>query len=355
MSRERGQWAVSRERCGYVHEDSLLDGDGATCCWRPVQEGSDRCFWHAEGRKSTTNLHDQLPPLGTRIDGANLRGVTLSEVTWGRECGLVDADFTGATLRNVDFTGVDLRRATFRDADLRGCTFDRANVEDAVFLYADLRDVTFDRAKLHRTTFTDVRTNANTSFGERLVYEDVARRRTRTDARLTAVAAASTTYRTLKQLFEADGYPHRALTCYLREKDLQRRAAWIRGDYFRALKLEGARWTTRYGHGPWRVVFWSGFLMVFCAIIYPLVGGVQETQSQMTITYSVGDPAAITPHGLLIVFAKSLYFSVVTFATLGYGDIHPIGTWARALAGGEALLGSLLMALLLFVLTRSIR
>lgn len=49
---------------------------------------------------------------------------------------------------------------------------------------------------------------------------------------------------------------------------------------------------------------------------------------------------------------KSLYFSVVTFATLGYGDIQPIGTVARFLAGIEALLGALLAALLVFVLTR---
>ena len=54
-------------------------------------------------------------------------------------------------------------------------------------------------------------------------------------------------------------------------------------------------------------------------------------------------------------FYHSLYFSVVTFATLGYGDVQPIGNLVRALAGIESLLGSLLMALLVFVLTRRVR
>lgn len=56
-----------------------------------------------------------------------------------------------------------------------------------------------------------------------------------------------------------------------------------------------------------------------------------------------------------MLFFKGLYFSAVTFATLGYGDMQPIGTLARGLAGIESLLGSLLMALLVFVLTRRAR
>ena len=50
-----------------------------------------------------------------------------------------------------------------------------------------------------------------------------------------------------------------------------------------------------------------------------------------------------------------IYFSIVTFTTLGYGDLHPVGT-ARAIAAAEALLGYLCMGLLIgvvvFLLTR---
>ena len=44
----------------------------------------------------------------------------------------------------------------------------------------------------------------------------------------------------------------------------------------------------------------------------------------------------------------------MTFATLGFGDIQPVFIPARIVAGVEALLGQLLMALLVFVLTRNV-
>lgn len=42
----------------------------------------------------------------------------------------------------------------------------------------------------------------------------------------------------------------------------------------------------------------------------------------------------------------------MTFATLGYDDIQPIGMWARLIASVETILGTLLSALLVFVLAR---
>jgi voltage-gated potassium channel Kch len=68
----------------------------------------------------------------------------------------------------------------------------------------------------------------------------------------------------------------------------------------------------------------------------------------------VTDPETSQWRWLLTVFGKSLYFSTVTFATLGFGDIQPFTGFARAIAGIEALLGQLLMALLVFVLTRNV-
>lgn len=51
-------------------------------------------------------------------------------------------------------------------------------------------------------------------------------------------------------------------------------------------------------------------------------------------------------------FGTYLYFSIVTFTTLGYGDLQPNPGMARVLAGSEALLGAALMALFVVALTR---
>ena len=52
------------------------------------------------------------------------------------------------------------------------------------------------------------------------------------------------------------------------------------------------------------------------------------------------------------ILSANLYFSAVTFTTLGYGDIQPASPVAQALASIESFLGALLMALLVFVLGR---
>jgi len=50
-------------------------------------------------------------------------------------------------------------------------------------------------------------------------------------------------------------------------------------------------------------------------------------------------------------FFDGLYFSVVTFTTLGYGDFSPKPEY-RLLAGAEAVIGAALMAVFIVCLTR---
>jgi voltage-gated potassium channel Kch len=45
-------------------------------------------------------------------------------------------------------------------------------------------------------------------------------------------------------------------------------------------------------------------------------------------------------------FPRLGYLGFVTLTTLGYGDVVPVGTWARAMAGLEALLGQLFLVVL---------
>jgi hypothetical protein len=53
----------------------------------------------------------------------------------------------------------------------------------------------------------------------------------------------------------------------------------------------------------------------------------------------------------LKLFGTCLYYSVVTFTTLGYGDITPIG-WSRLFAAFEAFTGSFTIALFVVVFVK---
>jgi hypothetical protein len=339
-----------------VYEISPTGEMGSACCLRPTWEEYERCVWHADASgKPGDDLEALRPEPGERLDGAKLFGVSLVGVDWFRECVLVGATFEDAALHDIDFTGTDLRRSVFENVDASGATFDGANIEDAIFRNADLRGASFDGTRLYRTVFTDTRINQETDFGEGLVYEETAVASDDHEEMLTESESALWTYQTLQGLLETNALPGRSLTYYLREMDLRRRTTWRAGDYLAALRLEGSRWVMRYGSSPWRVIASSVVLMVLCALAYPLTGGVQEVGIDQAITYSVEDPSRTPAWWLVEVFFTSLYFSAVTFATLGYGDIQPVGPLARTIAGLESLVGSMLMALLVFVLTRRMR
>ena len=53
-------------------------------------------------------------------------------------------------------------------------------------------------------------------------------------------------------------------------------------------------------------------------------------------------------------FFDSLYFSVVTITTLGYGDFSPVGGLGKLLTGSEAILGILILGLFLNSLSHSL-
>ena len=344
---------MSETRCGYVEDVEPLTNRGKTCCWRPVNEGGEDCFWHDNTPKTVEALDSHHEP-GSCLDGADLRGADLANASWLRDRSLVGADFSGSTLRGADLSDADLRRTTLNRVDARRARFSGANLENATFENADLRGTRLDRAKLYLTRFVDVRLNRGSDFGDQVVYENLVSKFDNRESRAETFEAASWTYRELRRVFKEDALPRRARACYLGEKSTRRRAAWARGEYLHALKLEGSRWVMRYGTSPTRVVTSSALIIGCSGILYPLTGGLRTSSGTYAFEQPIVDILAATPSQLGWIFYQGLYFSTVTFVTLSYGDIQPIGAVARAIASIESLLGSLLLALLLFVLTQRV-
>ncbi|WP_440007967.1 pentapeptide repeat-containing protein [Halomicrococcus sp. SG-WS-1] len=343
---------MPEERCGYTNEASTLPDVGGVCCWRPVWDETDRCVWHADVSQKPADA--LTAATGRRFDGAVFRGVSLNDAEWFSGRTFVDARFVDCNLRNADFTGADLRGSRIRETDAQWATFCDANLEAAEFDRSDLRFASLQRSRLHHIVFANARVNEETSFGERVVYESELAAVDDADDRSERFEAARWTYRELQRVAERNGLTRSMRRYYLREKEMHRRLLWESRAYLKAVAEEGWRWTTAYGSSPYRVIATSLVVVVLCAILYPLTGGIQETAGGFAITYEVENPGTTPGSFLSLVFFKSLYFSTITFATLGYGDIQPIGEWARVVAGVEALLGHMLLALLMFVLTRTI-
>jgi len=82
---------------------------------------------------------------------------------------------------------------------------------------------------------------------------------------------------------------------------------------------------------PWNI-FITGLILVFiCAVVYATVGRLSVVPNVVSDGYQLS-------------FGNAFYFSLVTFTSLGYGDLHPVG-WVKVVSSGEALLGLTLMAL----------
>ncbi|MFC7140811.1 pentapeptide repeat-containing protein [Halosimplex aquaticum] len=339
-------------RCGYSLEVGLSDVSvPAGECDRPAWDDNDRCVWHATvDGKSAETLEEFRPEPGESLDGAYLRDASLVGVDWLAEASLVGADFSGAVVNGADLGGADLTLANMKDLAAIDADFTGATLEGAVFTNADLRRATLEHVLTNEAVFTDVHVGAGTRFSDISAYEREPVKPTLSDDH--PLEAAAWTYRQLQRIYQDNALPGLARESYTQEKDARRRLAWSEGDYLTAAKWELSRWVMHYGSSPYRVLLAALLSIVVSAALFPITGGIMEIQGERAITYTIEDPSSAPVWWIGRVFFKSLYFSVVTFATLGYGDIQPIGAWARFLAGTLSIVGSLLSALLVFVLAR---
>ena len=356
-----GDVSVPEDRCGYSYDVSTLEGVGKTSCWRPVWADQDRCVWHSdEGDKPRQAYEELAPSPGERLDGACISEISLTGTDWFEDCVMIGVELNSVDLRSASFVRADFREAEFNHVDAREANFLRANLEDTTFDACDLRHAQFADARLDQAVFSHVRISRETDFGKSPVYEREIDEATSEDEYIRAAQAAIWSSREIQELFRRNALPTEARHYYLKEKDARRRLAWHLDNYGQALRAEASRWVTGYSMSPWRVLATSLVIIVVSALLYPLTGGLEEVVAggggeQMAVTWEVQNPESASRYYIFSVFLKSLYFSVVTFTTLGYGDISPIGTYARTVAGIEALTGTALMALLVFVLSRRIQ
>jgi hypothetical protein len=111
--------------------------------------------------------------------------------------------------------------------------------------------------------------------------------------------------------------------CHYKYKDLLRRGT--RGhSIWRFFDWAVYKWCLGYGIHTRRILLTGiGVIFLFAALYWPLAG-------PETIRHFDGD-------------FNALYFSAITFTTIGYGDYAPLG-WLRFPAGTEGLLGLVLTA-----------
>jgi len=131
------------------------------------------------------------------------------------------------------------------------------------------------------------------------------------------------TYSLLKKIYDSQGDDDEASEYYIKEKQLMRESS--SGLRYISKSLSYLYWG--YGKKPQNIIYASIFLIVLCGLIYYIFS------------------AQIKPVEEKKNFFDCLYFSVVTFTTLGYGDLSPLGG-LRIVSLLEAFFGAINMGFL---------
>ncbi|MFY8299538.1 ion channel [Pseudoalteromonas sp. SS15] len=310
--------------------------DGHRC--REIDMGSGLCFWHdAKFDKSGLELSQKLERYAKR--GGLLQGLELKR-----------ANLEGLNLvKHNDHTGYDLSYSNFYRANLRGAHLFNNKIENASLMKADLHDANLHCCKLSNSNLLGIKLNNtridNIDLSGKLQQENeasLAAKEKRTEDAADFFLQSEETYRTLRKGAEQQGLFEMAGNYTY--KELRMRHYQYPTHSKKRFMSAAVDLLCGYGEKPANVIRFSLSMIVFCALMYFLFG-ISYQDEVLSINFSQSFSDNISA------LLNSFYFSVVTFTTLGYGDITPIG-FSRFIATVEAFTGSFSLALFVVVFVK---
>ncbi len=306
------------KKCGLERDPTSTQG---YCYWHKSDPDKSKDTWL---RERLENAVQQRVYLGGAFLSGGGPGTRIAG-SYG-PIDLSGAKLNGAYLAGAYLEGTCLKGANLREAHLQGAWLGFTDLSGADLTGAHLWGTDFQSSSLEGTELWDAEINSSTRLDEVYWGEDyvlAAEMRGKFDF-------AETTYRMLKQHRQESGDYHTAGEFYFREMECirkqltgYRRLLWAL--FYKSICGYGERptWTFRWAAGI--ILFW-GFLLL------PL-GGIHNPDGSTT---TLSWPPSLT------IFQHGLSLSLITFATLGYGNRYPITPAGEFLAGFEALLGMLL-------------
>ncbi|MFT5705245.1 MAG: hypothetical protein ACI8SK_001200 [Shewanella sp.] len=323
-----------------------MNENTSTCCYHEEEgfscnepaEPSGLCYWHDP--KIVKNNPDDVKKLETFArNGGMLRGLALKRAV------LPGIDL----VRHHQKVGFDMTHAELYRADLQGAHLFNLNLQNASLMKADLRDSNVHFANLIGSNLLGIKWNGakieNINTGKRIKQEILALEAERLGEREIAndyFEQAEEIYRDLRKAAEREGLFAMSGE-YIRKELTMRRHQMPQYSYKRMVS-KVIDIFCGYGEAPLRVIGFSMGLIMISAMFYFFTGlsyGTQLHQFQMSNDFQTN----------FYLFFNCIYYSVVTFTTLGYGDFTPVG-FSKVIAAIEAFTGSFTIALFVVVFVK---
>ena len=315
-------------------------------CWSHVEQGV-----YLSVLKETLARAERGPALllnlkkieceGFDFSDLNLQGSSFSQAKLSR-CGFIgtnlsNADLIGAVFNRCDFVGADLTRANLTKASFTHSSFSYADLHgvclvEAVFRDTDLMGAMMWHANLWNTDISGAAHLKMKNFHHPAKPENIQR------ARLSEVdpLVALESYRNVKHYFYGKGLVEDASWAAYRELTMERKYFYRSKDirYIPSLLMD---LLSGYTEKPNRVIVSSLGIILLFGLFYYLVNAVRPTIDA----------------NMVMSFWDNIYFSFITFTTVGYGDIVPKPLlWVRLFVCIEAFSGPFMAGLYIFTLTR---
>jgi len=262
-------------------------------------------------------------------------------------------DFREARLENAEFSDSELEGCLFTDSNLSDTDFNNsnmmvANLERANLTRTNLFDVNLLGAKFYSAVLSDTQINNSTTFGAHYLNSDGVQEWEKEEIR-----KAMWSFRAVERLSDYNSLPSQKSASYRARKNANKALEKKEGDSISYLKSEISKHAWGYGSSIKQVAWTSIAVILGFGFLYPLIGGIggPEKVSPTYMIYSFDSFGIMIPDNILT-FLNSIYFSIVTFTTLGYGDLQPASMPVRIAASVESLIGNILLAAVIFVLGR---
>ena len=175
----------------------------------------------------------------------------------------------------------------------------------------------------------------------------------------TEYAKASESFRNAKVEYDKEGKYDEAGKMYVREMDsIREQLRFWKGERLKWIWFWVLKHTCDYGEKPWRFIRWVGYIILFFAFLYmPIISRIPVISDRLSWWPFIKFKEYpfqpwIWSEGYLFNIMTSLYFSVVTFATLGFGGITPVSNVGKIAVIVEVLLGYLMFGVLITLVAR---
>lgn len=261
---------------------------------------------------------------GADFYGSNLSKAHIVEANL-RNVNLSNASLEATNLSRSDLEGSRLMEANLRYADLSWASLKSAFLEFADLSSANLHEANLDGAFLHQIGLDNTRN---------LTWEQI---REVGEERIHKWENAISTYRTLKKYFSRQDLPRDRSLAYYREKLMDYKHSWSKGNILKGFGLLIFRGLAGFGEHLWKTIV--------AAVITIIAFGFAYWIGATIFHLHFADWIKPT-------WFHYFYFSVVTFATLGFGDISPMCPQAYGLVMAEVLQGYIFLGLIVTFISR---